>query len=344
MTIEGQLRALRHSVALSELSHLVCLRVAGAGAFALLDRLCPAQLFLRDGRMLHTLLLSEDGRPFADLYIGRDDQDFLLLSEGPTVQGLSAHLMQHAPKGATFELQDLAQTHTLLGLNGPYAWELLAEHEGPQIVGLPYLEFARANGGGLTMRVGKTGEYGYCLVVPNAAVDTTRTRLLELGAKYELAIAGLEALDHCALENWFFNLRREGMADVTPLELQLRWRLSLNKKYVGSVAIEQRRCAGIKERLTYVVSPKPLAIGDRVRFGDQTIGRIANAGFSPERADWVALAFLQLPFAHSGLTLGGLRTVSPPGLNNLSLHVDPQRHSWRSRHETKFPPIVLERA
>lgn len=341
MTIENQLRALRRSVALSDLAHVACLKLTGAGAFEALDRLCPAQLFLRDGRLLHTLLLSDDGRPFADIYVGRDDQEFLVLSEGPSAQALIAHLKQHAPPAALFDVQDLGQTHALLGLNGPYAWELLSELEGPQVVGLPYLEFARANTGGQTVRVGKTGEYGYYLLVPQAKAAGVRDRLVELGATYELAIAGLEALDHCALENWFFNLRREGQGEVTPLELQLQWRLKLGKQYVGSDAIARRRAAGIRERLTCVISPKPLKIGEAVLHEGRPIGRIANAGFSLERQDWVGLAFLELALAHSGLGFDGVRTSSPPVLNNLSLHVDPQRHTWRARAETQFPPLVL---
>src|SRR5437870_25042 len=83
-------------------------------------------------------------------------------------------------------------------------------------VGLPFANLFRFDRW-LCVRAGKTGEYGYDLLVPRGEVETVRARLLEKGRRFELGEAGLEALDACALENWFFNVRREGREPVTPV-------------------------------------------------------------------------------------------------------------------------------
>jgi glycine cleavage system aminomethyltransferase T len=92
-----------------------------------------------------------------------------------------------------------------------------------------------------------------------------------------------------------------------------------------------------------------MAEGDAVLFEGATIGSLLNTGFSPTRGDWVGLALLDRPFAHAGvhryeLHHGGarspIRTVAPPVVNNRSLYVSPQRHSFHTRHETAFPPLV----
>ena len=67
---------------------------------------------------------------------------------------------------------------------------------------------------------------------------------------------------------------------------------------------------------------------------------------SPVVQKWVASAVVELPLAVpgiSGLTAGGhaARTSSPPVLNNRSLYVSPQRHTWAERGSPQFPPLVL---
>src|SRR5205814_7049485 len=89
--------------------------------------------------------------------------------------------------GVTIETQ--ASSHGLVTLNGPYAWELLALLAGPDAVGLPYQTFFHFDGG-LGFRAGKTGEYGYGLLVAHDRVDGLCARLLELGAPLDAAAAG----------------------------------------------------------------------------------------------------------------------------------------------------------
>jgi glycine cleavage system aminomethyltransferase T len=344
-----QLRVLRSSVALSRMDHVVCLSLRGEEVFDALDRLCPADLYLRDGQMLHTLLLRQDATPLADLYICRDDEDAILLAEGPGATELCAHLAPYLPTGV--ELERLDQTHALLGLNGPYAWELMAELIGPEVVGLPYLNCCRDHGW-TCFRAGKTGEYGYDLLVPRDRVDELVAQVTRIGAALDLGRAGLDALDQCALENWFFNIRREGSEPgLTPVELQLQWRVSSSKTdYVGARALLQaRQELARRPRLTAVIADAPLAAGDSVRFDDASIGRLLNAGFSPVRGDWVGLALLERRLAHPGINrfvavdragnATALRTVSPPLIANRSLFINPQSDCYASRGERSYPPL-----
>jgi glycine cleavage system aminomethyltransferase T len=345
--LEPGLLAIRRSVALSRMDHVFCLALHGEESFDALRRLCPADLFVRDKGMLHTLLLREDAAPFADLYVCRDDEDALLLLEGPTAPELLEHLARQLPAGVRVE--DLGETCGLLGLNGPYAWELMAELVGPEVVGLPYLSFFRDRGW-TCFRAGKTGEYGYDLLVPRDQLEPTVARIVELGANLDLGFASLEALDQCALENWFFNIRREGRAPgITPLELQLQWRVSPTRRdYLGAEALRARRAQGAQARLTAVSAPASIAAGDPVGFEGERVGELLNTGASL-RGDWVGLALLELPFAHPGIdrfvasTSAGevpLRSLSPPLIPNRSLFINLQADSYRTRCDRPLPPGV----
>jgi glycine cleavage system aminomethyltransferase T len=169
-----------------------------------------------------------------------------------------------------------------------------------------------------------------------------------LGRGLDAAVAQLEALDQCALENGFFNARREGRASVTPIELQLQWRLSNRKPFVGSEAIARRRREGPLLRLTTLVTTGPVTAGDEVFLGDALVGQVVNAGASPTLDCGVALALIGVAWAHPAIDTfrvrgaageATARSVSPPLLNNRSLHVSPQIHSYGTRHEYTFPPL-----
>ena len=339
--------AIRRSVAVSPAEHISVLRVSGTAAFDALDRIVPRELFIRDGQILHSMLLKDDATVVADLFVCRQDESYLLLSEGASADDLGRCLQEQVPAGSDLEVRSLDESHGLIALDGPYAWELLAEALSPDVVGLPYLGlFDLAPW--LCVRAGKTGEYGYLLLGERGEIPALMARLNEEGKRFDLAQTDLEALDQCALENGFFNIRREGSLDLTPIELQLQWRASYQKDYVGAAALRRKRSEGADSRVVTVTGTSPLAQGDFVFLGEARVGRIVNAGPSDTRGDWVALALVEKRWAHPGLNLCAIhgearveiRSVSPPVINNRSLYVHPQRHSYRAREDQTFAPLV----
>jgi aminomethyltransferase len=350
MSIAEECLALRESVAISRLDTLTHVRIRGAGAWERLDRVLPGRLKLRDGQLLLTLLLDDDATPLADAYLGWDDEEFFLLADGVSPDALLTHLRQHLPAEDGFELEDRSASHAIVTLDGPYAWELLGAGLDPEAVGLPYLSFYHGDGW-LCYRAGRTGEFGYGIIVPAGDAAALDARLEAAGPAFDARRAGRQALDQCALENWFFNVRREGSAGVTPIELQLQWRVTYDKEYVGADALRRRRQEGPHQRLTTLLALADIAVGDDVTLDGKSAGRIVNAGFSPVRGDWVALALLDTACAHPGISAfragaEGVpcRSVAPPVLNNRSLGVSPQLHSYQTRGDIVFPDLVRYRA
>lgn len=348
---EAELVALRHSVAISRMPHVHCLRGVGSDAFDVLDRLCTSDLFVRDGQVLHTLLLQENAEPFADAYLCCDDEDPILLFEGPTPDAMLEHLARHTPADLQPAWSRFDATHAFVSLNGPYAWELLARLVGSDVVGLPYRTFFHLRGElqGICFRAGKTGEFGYDLLLDATHIDSVVTRLLELGADLDVREAGLAALDQCALENGFFCIRAGSLVGLTPLELQLQWRLSTRKAYLGSAVIDARRQAGPGVRATFVRTEPGVEAGAAVRFGETRIGTIHAMGLSPLLGCAVGLALLDVRYACAGIARyeaersGGwvpLRTCSAPLLDNRSLYVDSRNDSYRTREERVYPAIT----
>lgn len=347
MSLASEVNAVRSSGTLHDAVDGRAISVAGPGARAALERICPRPLALYEGQALHTLFLDERARPVADVYVCAREEGFLILADERPGHDLLEYLSAHDVAGPTVELQDLREQYGLLSLNGPYVWELLAELLTPEIIGLSYLGHYDAHGI-VCLRAGKTGEYGYELLVPRSQLAGIRAQLLELGAAIDLHVVSRAALERCALENWFFDIRQEGLADLTPLELQLQWRVSYGKAFPGSAHLAELRARRPAQRVAMVASAAEPMVGAHLEHQGTSVGRLIAVGHSPSRSDWLGLALLDLPVSHPGLvfssTAGGaeqrLRSISPPALNNRSLYVDPQRHAFATRARDAFPPLV----
>jgi aminomethyltransferase len=324
--------ALRQRVVVTPAQHRVAYLIEGDDAFDLVDQLVTGDLFLQPAQLRQSLILDEDGLVEADVIVGRDEDGYLLVADAPSAEPLERLLRTRLAGG---KLSFLHEEREALGLHGPYAWELIGAWLGADLVGMPYLSCFRMDDI-LVLRAGTTGEYGYEVLIPKIRAAAARAELCEVGRRFELGVAGESCLALAALENGFFDIRREGQLVRDPLELQLRWRLSNDKDYRGRNAVVARAQAGIERRITWIRSEGELAVGDRLEAFGEDIGAIVNAALSP-RQGWIALGQLSLPWAHAGIDAFGclhagkrlaIRTVAPPLLRNRSLRVSPQQHSY----------------
>ncbi len=341
MSLASEVAAIRGSAGLSRAAHVAVVRVQGAGALDLLQNACTQSPYVREGRVRHTLLLRDDASVFADAFVVMVDDGLLVVAEGPTEAELVAWLAALGARTPALQAsaRPTSDEWTVLGVDGPYAWELLAGLLGPPVLGMPYLTLLRRDDV-LCLRAGKTGEYGYLLLVPRASADEIEEKLVALGAPLDLARVGLEALDVCALESWQFslrNVRETSLASpLTPIELQLQWRVVATREFVGASAFRARRAAGARARVTCFTSASPVAPGALVRLGEHEIGEVLAARESPTLGVTVGVAMLELRFAHPHLDLaaGGalLRTQTASLVDNASLRVHPLKHAYATRN------------
>lgn len=351
--LDAQVRALRTSVGLNRREHVAVVRVDGPDAFALLDLTSPAPLLLREGQMRHTLLLNTEACPLADLYVCSDEDGYVVLADGLSEAALVAQLEgRRAARlpAAQVAIHPQSETHELIGLDGPYAWELVSAWLGPSVLGMPYLTLLRVDDV-LAFRAGKTGEFGYDFLVPRGR--GALERLTALGAAFDLMPVDLPALDVCALENGHFSIRTvrdSALArPLTPLELQLQWRVAYQRDFVGAEALRARRAAGAAVRATWFTSAVTLAPGQDLTLDGDTCGQVLACTTSPTLGGAVGIALLSTRLAHPGLALVAptdagpvtLATRTAPLIRNRSLFVDPHRHSYRTRETETYPSLVL---
>jgi glycine cleavage system aminomethyltransferase T len=306
--------------------------------------------------MRHTLFLTEAAVPLADVYIASDEVGFLVLARGPSEQDLLAHLLrvkeQFVPEDDV-AVVSLSKDHAHWTLSGPYAWEIAAAFLGPSVMGMPYLSLLVVNDV-FCFRAGNTGEYGYDFLVPRAAAQDYRKKLMDAGAPRGLQTIGRAALDLAALENWYFNpdvLRNAPWASsLTPIELQLQCQVDYRRDFWGADALRARRAEGANVRVTCFTAPQVPPVRSTVSLEGRALGQILAADWSHTRGECVGIALLAIAYAHPHIdafvaTVGQksipMRTHSAPVLNNRSLYVNPHRHTYASRDKDTFPPLVL---
>jgi glycine cleavage system aminomethyltransferase T len=350
MTFADEVAGIRGSAALTIEPLYGIVRVTGPAAAEAVEAISPRALFLRSGQILHTLLLDDDGAIQADLFIGRIDREYVLLADGVTGTALCAVLAAHAPQADAWQAIDLDATHDVISVNGPYAWELLAAVESDHVIGVPYLTSFELESapGARAFRSGRTGEFGYEILIEKPSSAALIERIRERGRELDLVDATRDALELCALENGFFVVRGS-----SPIELQLQWRVDYDRDYLGAEALRRRRSEGVRRRSCLMVGPAggqgvPTSGASLLR-GGAPIGRVLHARHSPTLDRVVVLGLLDLRLAHPGVdaievaddpAAGALQTRSAPLLHNRSLFLDLQIHSYASRADGDFPDIV----
>jgi glycine cleavage system aminomethyltransferase T/acyl carrier protein len=344
--------ALRRRVALCVSPDVRRVRVQGAAAFDLIDRLSTRDVFIRSGQILHTLFLDAQGCAWADVHIAADDDDFLLFVEGPSQAELLAYLRDAIAPGESLEIIDLEPTHALLELSGPFAWELMERLVGPEVLGIPYLNFFDLPElQALAFRMGKTGEYAYQLLIPRASAEAASARLHSLGEAFGLREVSDQATDLCAIEAGFFCAREPALRRLTPIELQLQWRISVEREVPGMDALRAQRAprsAGAAKQIRWfrAIDARVPVPGATLWRAGSKVGEVLLAHRSAAAGVHVGVALLEPDWSEPDLILADadgnalLITAVAPLVRSLSLYVDPQRHTYATREADGLVGLV----
>jgi glycine cleavage system aminomethyltransferase T len=347
-SFEKEVYAIRNGVALSDISHTVMVRISGPDAFAFIDRIVPCILTLKPNQMRQTIFINGDSELFTEGYVCRDESCWMFLVHGSDPEIFIQWLHEQKATSEQIGIELLNATHCLLSVNGPFAWELMAEMEEPEIISLPYLSLYHPDDKRIIFRAGETGEFGYHVMVPRDIVAQEWGKFVSKGIAFDLVYAGYAAIEYCMLENSFFNIYREGKTGITPAELQIQWRVSYRKEFSFSPQLQMFRKNSLQRRLTAVYLESEPIHESKISLDTLNVGTVVCGYPNCHGKGWIGLAMIDLPYAVAGVNeycaesaSGPVRcsTLSMPLVNNRSLYVDPQIHSYADREEITFPKL-----
>ncbi|ERK16516.1 aminomethyltransferase family protein [Serratia fonticola] len=340
--------ALRKNILLCDYSHFGIAAVSGESAWSLLNQLVSGDVSsIRDEQAMYSLLLDELGHVVTDLYIACDDERFLLLSEwvsGETLcEMLRAKLADHDDEFEDIEsITSLTPEWGMLHFEGPFAWELLAEVYGMDIIGLPFQEHMHVEDDLILLRSGKHGEYSYKLMGPQDLLADVWEQMLLAGDKYDMRTGGLNYQRMARLENPCWEPAIFNAYTRCPIALQMQWAVRYDKEsFTGLESLSERVEQGTRHRLVGMTIPgKPQALpqrGDKVMFEDRCIGEVIVCDYSADLEACLGRLFLTDAWAwadidtYQVITAGGpvaVTTSAIPFARNYSFLINPSEHSY----------------
>ena len=299
-------RAAREAVAVFDQTSFAKLRLEGADAEAVLQRLCANDVAVPPGRVVYTAMLNERGGFESDLTVTRLSADAYLIVTG-SAQGTRDldWIRRHLPTGARATITDVTGASAVLGLMGPRSRELLARVSDADLGAdaFPFLtsrEIAIAQATARASRVTYVGELGWELYVPVEQASLVYDELEQAGRDLGLRDAGYYALDSLRMEKAYRAWGREVTIDDTPWEAGLGFAVRLDKPvpFLGRDALlAQRERTLTKRLLTFVLEDAAaLPWGDEPILRDgRVVGTVTSAAFGHTLGRAVAMGYVRDP-------------------------------------------------
>jgi aminomethyltransferase len=292
-------QALRENAAWLDLSSRGKIFATGEDRQRLLHAMTTNQVKeLQPGQGCYAFFLNPQGRILADanLFILSDR---ILIDVEPQIR---ESLYQHLDKFIIADdvtLEDVSESLTAIGVEGPKAEEVLAAMGAP----IPEAPYSHLDWDGrIVARVNATGEPGFCI----------------FGSKLTDAPADAESLRVVRLEHAKPRYGEDIFDTTLPQETQQKHALNFNKGcYIGQEIVERIRSRGHVNRLLVglrIDGASPPPSGTKLSADGAEVGEITSAAFSPALGKVVALGYVRAQFAapNTALRAGDFHAITIP--------------------------------
>jgi glycine cleavage system aminomethyltransferase T/glycine/D-amino acid oxidase-like deaminating enzyme len=297
--------ALRERVGLIDMTSFGKIAVEGAGAAALLERVCDAHVGRSPGSVVYTQFLNDRGGIVADVTVTRlGEQRFRVVTGAAAIDSDLGWLRLHMRTGdEAVELRDETDALCVIGMWGPRARDVLrAVSEDDVSAGaFPFGRGRTLRLGGVgvwAQRITYVGELGYELYLEPGWGVQVWDRLSAAGAQYGIRPVGYRVLDSLRMEKGYRAFGSDLTAGDTPDEAGLGFCVALESKgeFCGRAAIEAQRQRGIERRLrTLLVGDGGYECvygGEAVSAGGVVLGRVRSAAYGYTVGQMIASAYL----------------------------------------------------
>jgi heterotetrameric sarcosine oxidase gamma subunit len=300
--VAGEHAAFRERVGIIDMTSFGKLEVRGAGALALLERVCDSRVDRPVGSVVYTQFLNRHGGIVADVTVTRIEPDrFRVITGAATVDSDRGWLELHRrPHDDELQISDVSDELAVIGIWGPRARLTLAAVTTDDVSNeaLPFRRASIVEIGGasvLAQRITYVGELGYELYVPRSWAVQVWDRLIAAGELHGIAPGGYRALESLRLEKGYRYFGTDLTASDTPYESGLGFCVALDKgDFNGRAALAEPGAARPARRLrTLTVGDQDYVTiygGEAVRRGGLVVGRVRSCGYGHTVRRNIALA------------------------------------------------------
>jgi len=309
--IGAEALATRNAAALFDETSFAKIEITGAGALALLQRLCDNEMDRPVGRITYTQMLNRRGGIECDFTVTRLEEERFFIVTGTAFGNHDlGWIRRHAPDDGSVTVADVTSSLACLGLWGPMARQILASTTAYDVGNhaFPYLTSRPIAVGHVpvtALRVTYVGELGWELYCPMEYGALLWDTLWEAGRPLGLLAGGYRAIDSLRLEKGYRVWSSDITPEETPYEAGLGFAVRLNKAadFIGRDALVAAKEAGPRKGLACLVidDPRSVALGNEpVRVDGEIVGRVTSGGYGFAMERSIALAYLPPALAAVG--------------------------------------------
>lgn len=295
--VGNEVRRVRESVGVTEISNFAKYEVTGAGAEAWLSNLMTNTM-PKMGRIVLTPMLNERGKLIGDFTIAKAAENRFQIWGSSAAQVYHMRWFeQHLPEDGSVKIHLFGMTMMGLSIAGPNAREVLQKLVDTDVSGavfrfMDYHEMAVAGAPCKVNRISYTGDLGYEIWMEPAYLRQVYLAIKDAGAEFNIGDFGMRALLSMRLEKnfptWFAELR----PIYGPYEADMGRFIKLSKeRFIGKDAAVREYAEGpALKRVSFVVDTDNCdVIADEpiwARVGDKDYGSISTPhGYGGRRFD-----------------------------------------------------------
>jgi len=292
-----------------DISHVGRIRIRGADALALVEKLCTSDVVHQeDDTAACTLLLNESGGILADAIVARLEGFWLITTDPCNRDKVLAHATGVC-QGMSAKVDDQTEKGAMLAVTGSAAREvldaILPEKPGDLPDGaakIGSMMIARY----IIIRKSFTGMWGLEVILPKMFIAKAWRFITENAGDKCLKPAGMAARDILRIESGLCRYGHELNETIDPFTAGLESLVDFNHEFIGRQALTGIRSRGISRRrvgLRFDCS-EIARLGDTVYDADGLeAGAITSGTFSAALDCPVAMAYVSLPACETGTIL-----------------------------------------
>ena len=304
-SIFEETKAVRNSAGLFDVSHMGEIEVSGDNATEFVNCLVTFDISkIKDFQAKYTVMLNERGGIIDDLLVYKLKEKYLIVVNASNQEKDFDWIKQHENGGV--EIQNVSKKYFQIALQGPLSEKIIKRIVKNAPSDLKFYHSKEENILNIQVllsRTGYTGEDGFEIYGKSSEAEKIWDRVMEEGKEYNLSPCGLGARDLLRLEMGYCLYGNDITTETTPLEANLSWVVSLNKKsFIGQDVLLKQKKEGIKKKLVGILVPgkRIPRHGNKILIKQEKVGTITSGNYSPNIGSSIAMGYISKPYDKEG--------------------------------------------
>ncbi len=304
-SIFEETKAVRNSAGLFDVSHMGEIEVSGGNATEFINYLVTFDISkLKDFQAKYTVMLNERGGIIDDLLVYKLKERYLIVVNASNQEKDFDWIKHHEKDGV--EVQNVSKKCFQIALQGPLSEKIIRRIVKNNPSDLKFYHAKEENMLNIQVllsRTGYTGEDGFEIYGKSEKAEKIWDKIMEEGKRDGLSPCGLGSRDLLRLEMGYCLYGNDITTETTPLEANLSWVVSLDKKnFIGKDVLLKQKKEGIKRKLVGILVPgkRIPRHGNKILIKGEKVGTITSGNYSPNIGSSIAMGYIDRPYEKEG--------------------------------------------